>query len=338
MGAPDFSMKSISLRSGRTFSIESKISILDAAARNSISLPYSCKTGRCSTCKCKVISGETEALQEEIGLSAAEKAQGWILSCVRTAITDLSLDVEDLGGVALPEAKTLPCRIDCIDKLAPDVVRVVLRLPPTTHFPFIPGQYIDVIGPGGVRRSYSLANTSFPDKQLELHIRAVEGGVMSQYWFGQAKANDLLRLNGPLGTFFLRDVAGLDLVFLATGTGIAPVKAMLESIRNLASALAPRSVTVLWGGRTPQDMYFDVASISGDFSFIPVLSRADEQWSGVRGHVQQALLSVLPDLGQVSVYACGSDAMIRDAQATLSAAGLPTNRFYSDAFVCSASF
>ena len=107
-------------------------------------------------------------------------------------MTDLSLDVEDLGGFALPEAKTLPCRINCIDKQAPDVVRVVLRLPPTTHFSFIPGQYIDVIGPGGVRRSYSLANACVADKQLELHIRAVEGGAMSQYWFGQAKANDLL--------------------------------------------------------------------------------------------------------------------------------------------------
>ncbi len=336
MVAPDFPVKSVSLRSGRTFSIESRSSILDAAARNSVSLPYSCKIGRCRTCKCKVITGETEALQEEIGLSAAEKAQGWVLSCVRTAVTNLSLDIEDLSGVALPEAKTLPCRINSIDKLAPDVVRVVLRLPPTTDFLFIPGQYIDVIGSGGVRRSYSLANASFTEKQLELHIRAVDGGAMSQYWFGHAKTNDLLRLNGPLGTFFLRDVAGLDLVFLATGTGIAPVKAMLESLCDLASA--PRSVTVLWGGRTPQDIYFDVTNIPGDFSFIPVLSRADEQWSGVRGHVQQALLSVLPALGQASVYACGSDAMIRDAQTILTAAGLPTNRFYSDAFVCSASF
>lgn len=331
-------MQSISLRSGRTFSIESGVSILEGAARQSISLPYSCKSGRCSTCKCKVIAGETKALQEEVGLTAAEKADGWILSCVRTAVTDLSLDVEDLGGVVLPEAKTLPCRINSIEKLAPDVVRVVLRLPPTADFSFIPGQYIDVIGPGGVRRSYSLANASFADKQLELHIRAVDGGAMSQYWFGQAKTNDLLRLNGPLGTFFFRNVAGLDLVFLATGTGIAPVKAMLESMHDFAAEQQPRSVTVLWGGRLPQDLYFDVAGIPGRFKFLPVLSRADAQWTGARGHVQQALLAALPDLSQAAVYACGSDAMIRDAQTTLTAAGLPSNLFYSDAFVCSASF
>ena len=291
-------MKTITLSSGKTFRLESGASILGAAECHAIALPYSCKTGRCSTCKCKVITGDTEALQDEVGLTAKEKADGWILSCVRTAVTDLSLDVEDLGGVVLPEAKTLPCRINSIDKLAPDVVQVVLRLPPTAEFSFMPGQYIDVIGPGGVRRSYSLANASCADKQLELHIRAVDGGAMSQYWFEQAKANDLLRLNGPLGTFFLRDVAGLDLVFLATGTGIAPVKAMLESMHDLAAEKQPRSVTVLWGGRTPQDVYFDVAGIAGAFNFVPVLSRADAQWTGARGHVQHALLSVLPDLSQ----------------------------------------
>lgn len=330
-------MPIISLPSGANFTADDGISILGASLLASVLLPHTCKTGRCSTCKCKVIAGETQALQEETGLSASEKADGWILSCVRTAVTDLSLDVEDLGGVVLPEAKTLPCRINSIDKVAPDVVRVFLRLPPTAEFSFIPGQYIDVIGPGGVRRSYSLANASFADKQLELHIRAVDGGAMSQYWFEQAKANDLLRLNGPLGTFFLRDVAGLDLVFLATGTGIAPVKAMLESMCDHAAAEQPRSVTVLWGGRTLQDLYFDVAGIPGAFNFVSVLSRADAQWTGARGHVQQALLAVLPDLSQAAVYACGSDAMIRDAQTTVTAAGLPNNRFYSDAFVCSAA-
>ena len=330
-------MHTIALRSGKNFRIESGVSILDGAARQAISLPYSCKTGRCSTCKCKVIAGETEVLQEEVGLSVTEKADGWILSCVRTALTDLSVDLEDLAGVILPDHKTLPCRINSIDKLAPDVVRILLRLPPTAEFTFIPGQYIDLIGDSGVRRSYSLANSSFAGKQLELHIRAVNGGAMSQYWFWQAKPNDLLHLSGPHGTFFLRDVAGLDLVLLATGTGIAPIKAILESMLDVAAEKLPRSVTVLWGGRTPQDLYFDVAGIPGRFNFVPVLSRADKQWTGARGYVQQALLTVLPDLSQAAVYACGSDVMIRDAQTTLTAAGLAGHRFYSDAFVCSAT-
>jgi CDP-4-dehydro-6-deoxyglucose reductase, E3 len=335
---PDQTMHTISLPSGKNFLMESGVSILDGAARQSISLPYSCKTGRCRTCKCKVIDGETEALQEEVGLSVTEKAEGWILSCVRTVLTDLSLDLEDLGELALPDHKTLPCRINSLDKVAPDVLRVMLRLPPTAEFKFIPGQYINLMRNGGVRRSYSLANSRFDGKQLELHIRAVNGGVMSQYWFKHAKVNDLLHLSGPHGTFCLRDIAGLDLIFLATGTGIAPVKAILESIVDVAVEKLPRSVTVLWGGRTPQDLYFDVAAwIPGHFNFVPVLSRADEQWTGARGHVQQVLLTLLPDLRHAAVYACGSDVMIRDAQITLTAAGLAGHRFYSDAFVCSAT-
>lgn len=330
-------MPIVRLTSGTEFESVQNASILEAAAKSNISLPYSCKTGRCSTCKCKVIQGESRPLQDETGLTAAEKAEGWILSCVRTATTDLLLEAEDLGGVSLPQAKTTPCRINSIEKVAPDVIRVLLRLPPAADFAFLPGQYIEVIGPGGLRRSYSLANASFADKQLELHIRAVESGAMSQYWFGQAKINDLLRLHGPLGTFFLRDVAGLDLVFLATGTGIAPVKAMLESMGRQPTEQHPRSTTVLWGGRTPQDLYFDVTGIAGGFRFVPVLSRADAQWAGARGHVQQALLEILPDLRQAAVYACGSDAMINSAKTTLVKAGLPGKRFYSDAFVCSAS-
>ena len=276
-------------------------------------------------------------LQSETGLTDAEKAEGWILSCVRSAQTDVTLEVEDLGNVVLPPNKTLPCRISSIDWLATDVIRVMLRLPPTAEFRSIPGQYIDVIGPGGVRRSYSLANANTSDKTLELHIRAVDGGVMSDYWFKQAKANDLLRFNGPLGTFFLRSLDKLHLVFLATGTGIAPVKAVLESLTNIAPEQAPQSVTVFWGGRTAEDLYFTPQAIQAGHRFVPVLSRAAVGWDGVSGYVQNALLATQPDLANTAVYACGSDTMIRSAKASLLAAGLPEARFFADAFVPSAS-
>lgn len=329
-------MPSIVLSSGKSFSTVGEESILAAAQRHLISFPHSCKTGRCSTCKCKVLQGEATALQIETGLTDAEKAEGWILSCVRSAQTDVTLEVEDLGNIVLPPSKTLPCRISSIDPLATDVVRVMLRLPPTADFSSIPGQYIDVIGPGGVRRSYSLANANMADKTLELHIRAVDGGVMSDYWFKQAKANDLLRFNGPLGTFFLRGLNQLHLVFLATGTGIAPVKAMLESLAHMASEQAPQSVTVFWGGRTAEDLYFDPQTIPTGHRFVPVLSRAALGWAGVSGYVQNALLATQPDLARTAVYACGSDAMIRSAKTSLLAAGLPDNRFFADAFVPSA--
>jgi CDP-4-dehydro-6-deoxyglucose reductase len=245
------------------------------------------------------------------------------------------LEVDDLGGIDLPVPKTWPCRISEIKPLAPGVVRVLLRLPPTADFRFIPGQYIDVIGPNGIRRSYSLANANFSDKQLELHIRTVGGGAMSNYWFNHAKVNDLLRLNGPLGTFFLRDMSDLELIFLATGTGIAPVKAMLESLINIPTALMTTSVTVFWGGRKPQDFYFDVSKIPVSHIFIPVLSRPAEGWEGAKGYVQDVLLNLKPDLTNAAVYACGSDAMIQSARTRLLDVGLPAKHFYSDAFVSS---
>lgn len=313
------------------------MSLLDAAASAGIFLPYSCKVGRCSTCKCKVITGKTKLLMPESGLAEQEKADGWVLSCVRSAESDVTLEAGDLSGVPIPKVKTLPCRISQLERLAPDVIRVKLRLPPTANFSFIPGQYIDVIGPNGLRRSYSLANSGFSDEFLELHIRAVSDGAMSEYWFQEAKINDLLRFNGPLGTFFLRGIANMDLFFLATGTGIAPVKAMLESLSLLMPEEQPRSVTVLWGGRKSQDFYWDVAQIPGGHSYVPVCSRPDATWQGATGYVQQVLLDRLLDWKRAVIFACGSHKMIRDAQNILVKAGLPANNFYSDAFVCSSS-
>lgn len=330
-------MPLITLTSGTSFTADAGISILDAAAKAGVSMPYSCKTGRCSTCKCRVISGKSNALHDETGLSVAEKTDGWILGCVRSPESDLLLEAEDLGTIALPAAKTFPCRINTIEKLTPDVLRVMLRLPPSADFKFIAGQYIDVLGPEGLRRSYSLANGSFTHNQLELHVKAVEGGAMSQYWFNQAKPNDLLRLNGPLGTFFLRETTGLDVVFMATGTGFAPIKAMLEGLHVQQMQDKPRSLTILWGARTEKDLYYNLADIQGEYTFLPVLSRAGHEWAGARGHVQQVLVSRMPNLSNAAVYACGSATMIDSAKLLLDEAGLPKNRFYSDAFVCSAS-
>ncbi len=328
-------MAIIHLTSGREFAAESGVTLLDAASAAGIVLPYSCRTGRCSTCKALVQRGQTSPLTDETGLRLEEIEAGWILTCVRTAQTDVSLNIEDLGDIALPQPKTLPCRISELEKLAPDVLKVKLRLPPTANFSFIPGQYIDVIGVNGMRRSYSLANASHAEKFLELHIRAVNGGAMSDYWFNHARLNDLLRLNGPLGTFFLRECKNTDIFFLATGTGIAPVKAMLESLINVPEEHQPHSITVLWGGRKPEDFYIDIAAIPGKHRYIPVISRPNENWTGSKSYVQNILLSTVPDLSNATVYACGSDNMIHDAKQLLTNAGLPLARFYSDAFVSS---
>jgi CDP-4-dehydro-6-deoxyglucose reductase len=329
-------MHTVTISSGKSYEARAGEALLDAALRQGVLLGYSCRTGRCSSCRGQVRSGETIAKQDEIGLSAEDKARGFILTCVREACGPVELEIEDLGDVHLPEAKTLPCRIQSLEQLSHDVVRVMLRLPPTAQLDYLPGQYIDVIGPEGLRRSYSIANAPQADKQIELHIREVAEGAMSRYWFQQAKANDLLRLRGPLGTFFLRGQAGRDLVMLATGTGIAPVKAMLEGMSNIPAESLPRSTTVYWGGRQAEDLYWPGADLP-NLRFVPVLSRASEAWTGARGHVQDVMLGERGDLANTLVYACGSEAMIRGAQAKLQAAGLPEGRFHSDAFVCSAA-
>jgi CDP-4-dehydro-6-deoxyglucose reductase, E3 len=327
-------MPHITLPSGAHFDCGPGESLLDAATRARVVLSYSCRKGRCSNCKCRVVSGNSIALAEELGLSAEEQANGWVLTCVRTAISDMTIQADDFGGLTPPAVRTLPCRIHTKELLSVDVMSVVLRLPPTSDFTFLPGQYIDVIAQGGVRRSYSLANAPSTDELLQLHIHAVLGGAMSKYWFEQAKVNDLLRLSGPLGTFFLRNVVGIDLVFLATGTGIAPVKSILEGM-NLTNGNRPRSVTVYWGGRSVSDLYWNMGDTTGLYHFVPVLSRADVRWPGARGHVQHVALAEKKDFSEVAVYACGSDAMIHDSKRLLVAAGLPESRFYSDAFVCS---
>lgn len=326
-------MPIISLSVGKCFFCSPGATILEAASKAQIALPYSCKTGRCSTCKCKVIHGTTRLLQPEIGLSEKEKAEGWILSCVRAVESDVMLEMDNLCDVELPSPRTWPCRISEITLLAPDVVQILLRLPPTSNFSFLPGQYIEVIGPKGIRRSYSLARFNYADKILELHIRAVKGGAMSDYWFNLAKPNDLLRLNGPLGTFVLRETAGIDLIFLATGTGIAPVRAMLESIAYLSADHRPKTVTVLWGGRKLQDFYCNVTDIPGSYAYIPVHSCPSDEWSGSTGYIQDVLLNIKQDFINAAVYACGSEVMIQSARKLLLQAGLSAKNFYSDAFV-----
>ena len=331
-------MATIQLLNRKTFTAPAGSSILDAAGAAGIVLEHSCRTGRCGSCRTQVLEGSTSTLLAEEGLNAQERDAGWVLSCARSATSDLRLGSEDLGALADIKARTLPCRIHSLERLAPDVLKVLLRLPPNAQFKYLSGQHINVIARDGTRRSYSIANAcpaGEPAGLLELQIRRVEGGAMSRYWFDEARANDLLRFEGPLGTFYLRECAGQDLVFLATGTGIAPILGMLGELGQRPADRQPRSVTLLWGGRTPQDLYLQ-PELPG-LSYVPVLSRAGAGWHGARGHVQDALLQRGLRLADSVVYACGSLAMTDGARATLCAAGLPARRFHADAFVSSAA-
>lgn len=318
-------MAFISVHHQLSFAASKDQSILTSALRQQIVLEHSCKTGRCGVCKTKVISGNTGVLQEECSLSEAEVADGYILTCCRAAIDDVVLDTEALNFLAGIETKTLPCRIDALEKLSDDVLQVTLRLPPNQPLKFLPGQYIDLLA-NGVRRSYSLANVPRDDNKLVLDIRYVPNGQMSSYLFQQAKVNDLLRLEGPKGTFCLRG-GDKTPVFLATGTGIAPIKAMVQQLPQ------DQFVRVYWGGRTEEDIYW--SDWPAHVTLIPVLSRADESWSGRRGYVQYSLLDDMSDISNTVVYACGSESMIQSAKALLIEHGLNEKDFFADAFVSS---
>ena len=329
-------MSIVRVSSGKEFPVTDGEVVLDAALRAGVTLPYSCRTGRCNTCKARVISGSTRPRHAEIGLSDTDRFDGWILTCARTVSSSVELEVAELSDLNLPPPKMIPCRIQSLVKLSDKVLQVKLRLPPRTTFEYRSGQYVEVIGQDGLQRSYSIANAPSVSSEIELHVGRVLGGIMSGYWFDRAKVNDLLRLRGPFGTFFVRNVDGVDLVFMATGTGIAPIKAMLEDISRLVGIMA-NSVAVYWGGRHSEDIYWDPLLLPLKHSYTPVLSKANHMWQGARGYVQQEVLRTSRDWSRVAVYACGSDDMIRDAKMQLIAAGLGEQQFFSDAFVCSAS-
>lgn len=317
-------MYSITLQpSSLSFAVDSDETILQAALRQSIALPYSCKTGKCNSCV------------------ATAKVAGQELSNIRTCTTvpdqDMTLELELLTELNGIQVKTLPCRIDSLEQASEDVIILTLRLPPNQTLPFLSGQYIDLIK-GGIRRSYSIASTPHDDK-IELHIRKVEQGKFSQYLFEQAKVNDLLRIEGPFGTFFRRKAsiaAKKPLIFLAGGTGFAPVKSMVQSI---IATQENTSLRIYWGNQTASGFYSALptewAKNHGWINYHPVCSAPNPSWQGRTGLVHHAVLTDFPDLSAMDVFACGSPAMIEAAKADFIQTGLVPSAFYADAFLSS---
>lgn len=315
----------VELSNGVVFENLENKTILASALEQEVILEHSCKTGKCGVCRAKVLSGEAIVSQNiEESLSEIDKEEGYILTCCRSAKDNVSLDIEDIGFLKGIETQVLPCRIDNMEQLSTDVLQIALRLPPTANFKYLAGQYIDLLAKG-IRRSYSISNA--PDSlegKIVLEIRQVVGGQMSSYLFNHAKKNDLLRIEGPLGTFCLRESVKKPL-FIATGTGIAPIKAMVETLPEGQKA------TIYWGMRGQEDIYWK--DVPENVDLIPVLSQADNSWSGRRGYVQNAVVEENIDLSQYVVYACGSIKMISEAKDLFINHGLLDQCFYSDAFV-----
>lgn len=323
-------MPNISLSNGVVFECGLDETILDASRKYNISIEHSCCSGRCGICIAPVLSGETFAIKPEESLTLESQEMGNILTCCRVPVTDVSLDVEDLGEIGNIPVRTLPCRINSLKLLNNDVIQVILRVPPNSEFKFVAGQYINLIDKG-IRRSYSLANAVQLDGNLEIQVKRVSQGLMSEYLFTRARQHDLLRIEGPLGTFSYRADDSENVILMATGTGIAPIKSIIESLEKSSH---DKKIYIVWGGRVLEDLYLDFSAGNLKYTFVPVLSR-EKIGNVCFGYVQDAVLSLGLDLKKTTVYACGSEIMIKDACDVLVRNGLRKKRFYSDAFVSS---
>ena len=326
-------MFQVNLHNTSHFSCSPEDTILIGAQKSGLHLNYSCKTGRCKSCKAKVLEGTTMTISDELGLSLEDQKEGYILTCVRKPVSDLNLDLEDLSGYGIEPVRILPSKIDSITKLSPDVTALKLRIPPNTSFRFLAGQYINIIK-GEYKRSYSIANYN-SSAGLELYIKNYTGGKFSQYLFHEAKKDELLRIEGPLGTFFIRENTKTNLIFLATGTGIAPIKAMLEDLDANDMKAVGKNIYLFSGARNLEDLIWEPQFKNIKVHYIPALSRANDNWNGETGYIQNVMIRKNFILSDSSLYACGSESMINDTFEISLSHGLSKDAFYSDAFISS---
>jgi CDP-4-dehydro-6-deoxyglucose reductase, E3 len=328
--------------SGRIFSADPDETILAAAIRQGVGLPYGCKDGACGSCKCKKLEGSVaHGPHQAKALSADEEAAGFVLTCCGVAQSDLVLESRQVTQAGAFAIRKMPSRVVSIERLSHDVIRLQMQLPANEPFLYHAGQYVEFILRDGVRRSYSMANASHRGPGLELHIRHMPGGKFTDHVFGAMKEKEIQRIEGPFGSFYLREDSEQPIVLLASGTGFAPIKALIEHMQFKGIV---RPATLYWGGRRPQDLYMDawVRSTLRDMptlSYVPVVSDAlpEDGWSGRSGFVHRAVLEDLPDLHAHQVYACGAPVVVDSARRDFcELAGLDEEAFYADSFITEA--
>ena len=332
--------------SGKQFTVNPDESILEGGLRQGIVLPYGCKDGACGSCKAKVLEGPFEQGPHAAKALAADEARaGFALLCCTRAAGDLRIEARVVVAAGDIAIRKLPCRIASIARPAPDVAVLRLQLPANERLQYLAGQYIELVLRDGARRSYSLAGAPEAADMLELHIRHMPGGRFTDTLFGAAtpavKERDILRFEGPMGTFFLREASDKPIVLLASGTGFAPIKAIVE--HALAKGIR-RAMTLYWGGRRPRDLYLGAlaerwAAEHAFIRYVPVVSDAlaEDAWTGRTGFVHQAVVDDFPDLSGHEVYACGAPVVIEAARRDLvGVCGLPADAFFADAFTSAA--
>ena len=323
--------------SGHGFEVEDGETVLEAALREDLAFPHGCRNGACGTCQGRVLSGGIDYRgPTPPGITPEEEAEGRALLCSAYPVSDLVIEIREIGAAKGIVVKTLPCRVTRMERLAPDVMRLFLKTPDIERLRFLAGQYLDLLLRGGGRRSFSLANAPHDSERLELHIRRVEGGRFSGHVFTEMKEKDLLRFQGPLGSFFLREDSERPIIMMGGGTGFAPLKSMLEHAFHEG---IERPIHLYRGARARHDLYLHElplgwAERDPDFRYTPVLSEAGpaEDWSGRRGLVHEAVIHDHPDLGAYEVYMSGPPSMIEAAKRAFRERGLPSEHLYYDSF------
>ena len=323
--------------SGLSFAAAEDNTILDSAERAGIALPYGCRGGSCGACKGRVIEGNIErGIEDQFALTDVERADGCMLLCAARPHSDAVIEIADVGRMGDIVIKTLPSRIAAIERAAPDVLVITLKLPATESFDFRAGQYIELLFKTGERRAFSLANAPHEKGFVQLHIRLAEGSFSSHMFSEVLKVKDIIRFEGPLGSFHLNADSNKPIILLAGGTGFAPIKAILDDMAHKGSQ---REVHLYRGSRDRAGLYLPqlvqqwAASLTG-FSHVPVLSDATPacDWRGRTGLVHQAVLEDFADLSGFEVYACGAPVMVDAARREFGRHGLPTDAFFADAF------
>jgi CDP-4-dehydro-6-deoxyglucose reductase len=328
--------------SGRAFSVDGGEAILQAAIRQGIGLPYGCKDGACGSCKCKKLEGTVvHGVHQSKALPPDEEAAGYILTCCAVPQTDVVLESRQVTDESAFPVKKMPSRVTTLEKVSHDVMVLKLQLPANDQLRYHAGQYIEFILRDGARRSYSMANAPHNGPGLELHVRHMPGGKFTDHVFTAMKEKEILRVEGPFGSFFLREDSGKPMILLASGTGFAPIKALVEHMQFKGIT---RPATLYWGGRRPVDLYMDEwvrarCAEMPQLKYVPVISNAlpEDNWTGRTGFVHKAVMEDFPDLSGHQVYACGAPVVVDSARAEYSAqCGLPPEEFYADSFTSEA--
>jgi CDP-4-dehydro-6-deoxyglucose reductase, E3 len=328
--------------SGRTFGVNAEEPILAAAIRQGIGMPYGCKDGACGSCKCRKLEGTVvHGPHQRKALSEEEEAAGFILTCCGVPHSNVVLESKQVTDESAFPVRKMPSRVLSLEKKSHDVMIVRLQLPANDALRYHAGQYVEFILRDGARRSYSMANAPHLPGALELHIRHMPGGKFTDHVFTAMKEKEILRVEGPFGSFYLREDSDKPMVLLASGTGFAPIKALIEHIQHKGIT---RAATLYWGGRRPGDLYLDewvqakLAEMP-NLKYVPVISNAlpEDNWTGRTGFVHKAVLEDFPDLSGHQVYACGAPIVVDSARAEYTAsAKLAAEDFFADSFTTEA--